>query len=260
MIARPEDTPEPSPGGNGHEPAKPGNNGHGGNGKMSPAERRKQAFEGPIGKNGINTLPKLERLAALNAMRASGEIDWATAKDRIPVAINSRMKTYLALIRGGRHVGEATKELGISASTLAHWRLRYPRFKMREQKAELTRTARLEARVMAEWEERAINGRPRTVNRKYDKTGKVVVAETITIDRSDVLLAKLIDRLFPEKDRGAGPVVTVNITPAEERREILVVVSDPDARAAIRRARDRALLSAGGAGESGDRGDRWPPA
>lgn len=226
----------------------------------SAEQRRREFFEGPIGKSEINRLPKWERLKKLAEMRKSGELPWTAVKDRIPARIMDKIRVYLADIEGGAEEGEAAITAGVSVHTVRAWRRRYPRFVTYEERALVERTERRKAIVAREWEARAIEGKERVVRRVKDEEGNVV-KEVTTIDRSDVLLAKMIDALWPELKTPAVSITNTNtVTVEEEKRDALRILQDPELRAALERARDRARLPAPESGDAGGGDDERPPA
>jgi len=165
----------------------------------------------------------------------------------------------LAAIRGGSEIGEAAAAAGVGFSTVMRYRRRYPRYLEMEGKAIAERDEALKSATAKAWKERAIDGVPSAVKRKYNKDGKLI-GEDIVIQRSDALLIKLIERFWPELRRNAATSVSVTMNTAEERHEVLVLFSDPDLRAALDRAQDRAALPAGEPRDAGGADDGGVPA
>lgn len=225
----------------------------------TPQQRRREAFEKPIGNSEINRLPKKERLARLSALRKAGLLSLATPTDRIPPLVMERIRMVLAAIRGGAEIGEAVSVAGVAFSTVSRWRRRYPRYLEMEQAAIVERDEAWKAATAKAWRERAIEGVPSAVKKRYAKDGHLISEEQV-IQRSDALLIKLIERFWPELRRNSATSVSVTMNTAEERHEVLVLFSDPDLRAALDRAQDRAALPSGEPGDAGGADDGELPA
>ena len=221
-------------------------------------ERRREFFEGPIGRSEINKLPKAERLKKLNEMRSNHDLPWETQRDRIPSRVMERVKLYLADIEGGAEEGEASITAGVSIHTVRAWRRRYPRFVLYEQRAIAERTERRKAIVSREWEARAITGKERVIRRVKDADGNVV-KEVTAVERSDSLLSKMIDVLWPEYKTPAVSVTT-NVNVEQERSDAIAILSNPELRAALERAVHQQSLPAPEPGDAGGSPDEPPPA